>query len=801
MSKNQSASGLTNFIQYDRYGNIKFVSGSNTLMTISASGAITTTGTISGSAAANATSASYALVATSATTASYADALTVKGAITAQTLVVQTITSSVDYVTGSTIWGSKVTDSHQITGSLLVTGSFAIGTTTNASRTAQILQYSGSSSALRLIAATGANSLLEFLGDGASSQPTIGVSSTSPNDLQLSTGGSEKMRINPSGSVGIGTTLLNWNYGLLTPLQIRNASIYSYSDYELGIQTNAYYDSSWKYQSTNTSNLFQITLGNGNAIKFNYATSGSANSVFTWTEAMRITPTGAVGIGTIAPAYTLDVSGSGRFSSNLKIGGGTLSSWATVAASEVLNAGFYGFASNVAGVSANAYYNGGWKYMASNTSARYELSNGTHLFYTSTSGTAGTALSESTVLSIASTGAATFSSADNSGARTTINDVLTIYQTNNSTPYSGFGSAILFKGTTYNSGGSGVPGTRNWGRIGMYLTDSSFNTTGENMYFAVASADNSDTLTTAMTIRYNGNVGIGTTNPTGQLSLANQISNGTDPISSYAATSGVSGQNFLNGYYVVNSDGLGTYPRYLDIASVGSPDGSNGGSNIRFFTNPIANNSPAIERMRIKSDGNVQIGSQNSTVTATLAISRDGAYPTDVSPASLSLCGATDSRMRMSLGYDTTNNYGWINSGQWGVQWTSLYIQKTGGALYGGSSRLDNNSDIRIKDNIQPITGALDKVLSMTGKKFHLLDEPESKIRLGFIAQELQGVVDELVIESDRTQTLPSGEVVENVLGLETWGSSWAALLVEAVKELKAQNDTLTERITALENK
>jgi hypothetical protein len=195
------------------------------------------------------------------------------------------------------------------------------------------------------------------------------------------------------------------------------------------------------------------------------------------------------------------------------------------------------------------------------------------------------------------------------------------------------------------------------------------------------------------------------------------------------------------------------------------------------------------ERMRIKSDGNVQIGPQNSTVTATLAVSRDGAWPGDVSPVHMALCGVSDSRKRLVLGYDTTTNYGYIASGQWGVQWTSLYMQQSGGALYGGSARLDNNSDIRIKDNIQPITGALDKVLSMTGKKFHMLDEPESKIRLGFIAQDLQGVVDELVIESDRTQKLPSGEIVENVLSLETWGSSWAALLVEAIKDLKAEFD------------
>jgi hypothetical protein len=54
MGKNQSASGLTNVIQYDNNGNIAFVSGSTTLMQVSSSGAITTTGTISGGAAADA---------------------------------------------------------------------------------------------------------------------------------------------------------------------------------------------------------------------------------------------------------------------------------------------------------------------------------------------------------------------------------------------------------------------------------------------------------------------------------------------------------------------------------------------------------------------------------------------------------------------------------------------------------------------------------------------------------------------------------------------------------------------------
>jgi hypothetical protein len=49
--------------------------------------------------------------------------LTVGGTITAQTLIVQTITSSVDFVTGSTRFGSQLSNTHQFTGSVSITGS------------------------------------------------------------------------------------------------------------------------------------------------------------------------------------------------------------------------------------------------------------------------------------------------------------------------------------------------------------------------------------------------------------------------------------------------------------------------------------------------------------------------------------------------------------------------------------------------------------------------------------------------------------------------------------------------------
>ena len=77
----------------------------------------------------NAVSASYVLNAISssyAETASSADNLTVRGTLTAQTINVQTITSSIDYVTGSSINGSLLSNTHQITGSTSITGSLTV---------------------------------------------------------------------------------------------------------------------------------------------------------------------------------------------------------------------------------------------------------------------------------------------------------------------------------------------------------------------------------------------------------------------------------------------------------------------------------------------------------------------------------------------------------------------------------------------------------------------------------------------------------------------------------------------------
>jgi hypothetical protein len=55
--------------------------------------------------------------------------LTTTGTITAQTLVVQTITSSIVNITGSNIFGSRLSDTQTFTGSVVMTGSLTVNTT------------------------------------------------------------------------------------------------------------------------------------------------------------------------------------------------------------------------------------------------------------------------------------------------------------------------------------------------------------------------------------------------------------------------------------------------------------------------------------------------------------------------------------------------------------------------------------------------------------------------------------------------------------------------------------------------
>ena len=138
---------------------------------------------------------------------------------------------------------------------------------------------------------------------------------------------------------------------------------------------------------------------------------------------------------------------------------------------------------------------------------------------------------------------------------------------------------------------------------------------------AVAPTAVGDTVSFNEKMRLNvaGNLGVGITTPSGNLSMNSQIGNGTNPPTSYAAnTAATRYQSFFNSYYVGATDRTGPYPRYFDMVATGSPDGYNGGSNIRFFTTGVTAATGALPRMIVTSDGHVGIGTTNPDADLTV---------------------------------------------------------------------------------------------------------------------------------------------------------------------------------------
>ncbi len=106
----------------------------------------------------------------------------------------------------------------------------------------------------------------------------------------------------------------------------------------------------------------------------------------------------------------------------------------------------------------------------------------------------------------------------------------------------------------------------------------------------------------------------------------------------------------------------------------------------------------------------------------------------------------------------------------------------------GGTENWNATSDRRLKTNISEINGALSKVLQLKGVSFTWKDTKVhgTKRNIGFIAQDIQKMVPEVVNKSGKYYTIQYAPLT--------------ALLVEAVKEQQKIIDNITNRLTELEN-
>lgn len=263
--------------------------------------------------------------------------------------------------------------------------------------------------------------------------------------------GTERMRLDSSGNLGIGATPSAWS-STVKAIDIGTAG-YSNAFGGSSVGTNAYYNgTNWIYKFTVPATLYNSNSGQHQW--FN-APSGTAGAAITFTQAMTLDASGNLGIGTSSPGGLLGVNGatiignqattgtdgsirlitaggvnyiqSGqnrtsasaaplvfadmngssewmRLTSTGNLGlGVTPSAWGT-SAFQTKVASLWGFSNN-AYVGCNYYFDGtNRRYIATAAASEYAQFNGQHTWYTAPSGTAGAAISFTQAMTLDASG-------------------------------------------------------------------------------------------------------------------------------------------------------------------------------------------------------------------------------------------------------------------------------------------------------------------------------------------------------------------------------------------------------------
>jgi hypothetical protein len=142
------------------------------------------------------------------------------------------------------------------------------------------------------------------------------------------------------------------------------------------------------------------------------------------------------------------------------------------------------------------------------------------------------------------------------------------------------------------------------------------------------------------------------------------------------------------------------------------------------------------------------------------------------------------------------NNAGTANSFATGQDTSAMrwYFSGNGG-LNNFSANNTNLSDIREKKNISLAGNYLDKINAIPVKTFLYNDQTDNDLNLGVIAQDVQAVAPELVMESDW------GINEEPKMRLSVYQTDLQYALMKSIQELSEKLDVANARIAALEAK